>query len=158
MWWFGIYQDIFDSYPKIQFQEGLPDLNVFDGKERTLLVLDDVMSETDERFTKIFTKISHRRNVSLLYLTQNLFYKGKHTRPISLNAHYLVLFKNVRDTTQVANLARQMFPGQSHFMLEAFRDATSIPFGYLLVDLRPIRTKDVDCEQTYSPERHTTCT
>ena len=75
--------------------------------------------------------------MSVLYLTQNLFYNGKHTRTSSLNAHYLVLFKNVRDTTQVANLARQMFPGQSHFMLDAFRDATSIPFGYLLVDLRP---------------------
>ena len=99
MWCFGIYQDIFDSYPKIQFQEGLPDLNVFEGKERTLLVLDDLMSETDERVTKVFTKISHHRNVSVLYLTQILFYKGKHTRTISLNAHYLVLFKNDRYTT-----------------------------------------------------------
>ena len=56
-------------------------------------------------------------------------------RTISLNAHYLVLFKNVRDSTQVSNLARQMFPGKSHFMIEAFADATMTPFGYLLVDL-----------------------
>jgi len=137
LWCYGIYQDIFDKYPLVQFHEGLPDLNIFDGKERTLLILDDLMSETDERVTMIFTKISHHRNVSVLYLTQNLFYKGKHTRTISLNAHYLILFKNVRDSTQVANLARQMFPGKSHFMLEAFKDATLVPFGYLLVDLRP---------------------
>ena len=137
MWCYGIYQDIFDKYPLIQFHEGLPDLNIFDGKERTLLIIDDLMSETDERVTKIFTKISHHRNVSVLYLTQNLFYKGKHTRTISLNAHYLVLFKNVRDSTQIANLSRQMFPGKSNFMLEAFKDATMVPFGYLLVDLRP---------------------
>ena len=104
MWCYGIYQDIFDKYPLIQFHEGLPDLNIFDGKERTLLIIDDLMSETDERVTKIFTKISHHRNVSVLYLTQNLFYKGKHTRTISLNAHYLVLFKNVRDSTQIANI------------------------------------------------------
>jgi hypothetical protein len=136
LWCYGIYQDIFDKYPLIQFHEGLPDLNVFDGKERTMLVLDDLMSETDERVTKIFTKISHHRNVSVLYLTQNLFYKGKHTRTISLNAHYLVLFKNVRDSTQLANLARHMFPGKANFMLEAFEDATMVPFGYLLVDLR----------------------
>lgn len=137
LWCYGIYQEIFDSYPAVQFHEGLPDLSIFDGKERTLLVLDDLMSETDERVTKIFTKISHHRNVSVLYLTQNLFYKSKHTRTISLNAHYLVLFKNVRDSTQVANLSRQMFPGNSNFMLEAFGDATMAPFGYLLVDLRP---------------------
>jgi len=66
MWCLGIYQDIFDRYPQIQFSEGLPDLDIFAGKERTLLVLDDLMSEIDERVTKIFTKISHHRNVSLL--------------------------------------------------------------------------------------------
>jgi len=137
LWCFGIYQEIFDKYPQIQFHEGLPDLNIFDGKEKTLLVLDDLMSETDDRVTKIFTKIGHHRNVSVLYLTQNLFYSGKHMRTISLNAHYLILFKNVRDSTQVANLARQMFPGKSNFMLEAFGDATMQPFGYLLIDLRP---------------------
>ena len=136
VWCFGLYQDIFDKYPQIQFLEGLPDLNIFDGKEKTLLILDDLMSEIDERVTKIFTKISHHRDVSVLFLTQNLFYKSKHTRTISLNAHYLILFKNVRDSTQIANLARQMFPGKSNFMLEAFSDATMVPFGYLLVDLR----------------------
>ncbi len=137
LWCYGIYQEIFDKYSKVHFHEGLPDLNVFDGKDKTLLILDDLMSETDERVTKIFTKLSHHRNVSVLYLTQNLFYKGKHTRTISLNAHYMVLFKNVRDTTQIANLARQMFPGQSNFMMEAFRDATLVPFGYLLIDFKP---------------------
>src|SRR6218665_1125484 len=124
------------NLPLVQFHKGLPDLNIFDGKERTLLILDDSMSETDERVTMIFTKIKSHRNVSVLYLTQNLFHKGKHSRTISLNAHYLVLFKDVRDSTQVANLARQMFPGKSHFMFEAFKDAILVPFGYLLVDLR----------------------
>ena len=49
IWCYGIYQEIFDKYPQIQFHEGLPDLNIFDGKEPTLLVLDDLMAETDER-------------------------------------------------------------------------------------------------------------
>src|ERR1043165_1896802 len=116
-WCYGIHQQIFDKYPQIQFQEGLPDVSAFDGKERTLLVIDDLMNETDERVTMLFTKISHHRNVSVLYLTQNLFYRSKHTRTISLNAHYMVLYKNVRDSTQIANLARQMFPGKSSFMM-----------------------------------------
>ena len=137
IWCYGIYQEIFDKYTQVQFHEGLPDLSIFDGKQKTLLILDDLMSETDERVTKLFTKISHHMNVSILYLTQNLFYSGKHTRTISLNAHYFVLFKNVRDSTQVAILARQMFPGKANFMIEAFHDATMAPFGYLLVDLKP---------------------
>ncbi len=73
----------------------------------------------------------------MFYLTQNLFYRGKRTRTISLNAHYIVLFKNVRDITQIANLAKQMYPDNDRFMLEAFRDATMVSYGYLVVDLNP---------------------
>src|SRR6218665_4088653 len=62
LWCNGIYQKIFDKYSKVHFHEGLPDLNVFDGKDKTLLILDDLMSERDERVTKIFTKLSHHRN------------------------------------------------------------------------------------------------
>ena len=53
---------------------------------------------------------------------------------MSLNSHYIVLFKNARDATQVANLARQMYPGKVHF--EEFKNATSALYGYLLIDLK----------------------
>ena len=56
---------------------------------------------------------------------------------MNLNTHYLVLFKNPRDANQVATLARQMYPGKSKFVLEAFEDATKEPYGYLLIDLKP---------------------
>jgi hypothetical protein len=102
-----------------------------------LLILDDLMQETDSRITSIFTKFSHHKNVSVLYLTQNLFYGSKQNRTISLNSQYFVLYKNARDANQVAYLARQMYPGKSAFMVEAFRDATKQPFSYLLVDLKP---------------------
>jgi hypothetical protein len=131
------YQPVFDNYPDVIFNEGLPDINQFDGKERTLLILDDLMSETNDSVSNIFTKVSHHRNVSVLYLTQNLFYKSKQSRTMSLNAHYIVLFKNPRDALQVATLARQMYPGNSKFLIEAFKNATEKPFGYLLLDLKP---------------------
>ena len=85
----------------------------------------------------IFTKISHHRNISILHLTQNLFDKNKYARTISLNAHYLVLFKNPRDAGQFATLTRQMYPSSWKFVIEAYRDATQRPFGYLFVDLIP---------------------
>src|SRR6218665_3737489 len=89
------YQEIFDKYSKVHFHEGLPYLNALDCKDKTLFILDDLMSETDERVTQNIYKISPHRVASVLYLTQNLFYKGKHTRTLSLNAHFLVIFKNV---------------------------------------------------------------
>lgn len=83
---------------------------------------------------------SHRKDILVLFLTQNIFVKN--TRTMSLNSHYIVLFKNPRDATQIAHLARQMYPGKSKFMIEAFRDATSKPYTYLMIDLRP-ETEDM---------------
>ena len=131
----SVFQPLFDQYPNVEFVEGLPDLNMFDGDKRTLLIIDDLMQETNETVSKLFTRVSHHKNVSVVYLTQNLFNNNKHNRTISLNSHYMVLFKNVRDATQVHCLARQMFPKNSEAMMQGYKDATGKPYGYLLVDL-----------------------
>ena len=127
---------MFDNYPGVEFHDGLPEVSSFDGKKRTLLVMDDLMTSTDDRVVDIFTKISHHRNISVVYLTQNLFYKNKQTHTLSLNSHYIVLFKNARDATQVAYLARQLYPSKSTFTIEAFKNAMSAPYGYQLIDLK----------------------
>jgi len=134
---FGEYQSLFRQYPQITFHEGLPDLSTFDGREPVLMIIDDLMHETNDTVANIFTRGSHHRNISVVYLTQNLFHKNRHARTISLNSHYMILFKNPRDAGQFANLARQMYPNESKFAIEAFKDATEKPFGYLLVDLKP---------------------
>ena len=79
------------------------------------------MTSTDDRVVDVFTKISHHRNLSVVYLTQNIFYKNKQTRTLSLNSNYIVLFRNARDATQVSNLARLMYPGNRAFMIEAYK-------------------------------------
>ena len=86
------------------------------------------------RVTDIFTKYSHHLNISVIFVTQNFFYKNNRT--MSLNAHYLFLFRNPRDASQIAFLARQMYPGNSKYMLKAYQDATSSPYSYLVVDLK----------------------
>jgi hypothetical protein len=97
------------------------------------------MSETskDKRIVDLFTKGSHRRNLSVIFLLQNLFYQGKITRTMSLNSHYLVLFKNPRDKLQVVTLAKQMYPGQTDEFIRKYEKAVHRPFGYLFVDLKP---------------------
>ena len=134
---YGEYQPIFAKYSAVEFNEGLPDASQFDGRQAVLVIIDDLMNETNESVSAIFTKISHHRNVSVVYITQNMFPKNKHARTISLNSHYMVLFKNPRDADQFAVLARQMYPSGSKFAIDAFRDATRVPYGYLLIDLKP---------------------
>lgn len=136
VWYYGEWQPMYDILPDVQFVEGLPDIKSLDGSKRTLVILDDLMCETDKTVTHLFTKGSHHRDLSVLHLVQNLFDKNKHTRTISLNAHYLVLFKNPRDASQITHLAKQMYPGHVKFLQEVFRDATSKAYGYLLIDLK----------------------
>ena len=88
----------------------------------------------------------------MLYLVQNLFPKNKEIRTISLNTHYMVVFKNPRDATQMSHLARQMYPGRTKFVQEAFKDATKIPYGYLLVDLKQDTPEDMRLRTAIFPD------
>ena len=102
------------------------------------------MQETNETVAKMVTKGSHHRNISVVFLAQNLFSRNKFARTMSLNAHYMVLFKNPRDVSQFANLARKMYPKTFQFAVEAYRDATREAYSYSLVDLGRSRTKSCD--------------
>jgi hypothetical protein len=109
---YGEFQPMFAEYPTVEFQEGLPNVDQFDGRQRVLLIIDDLMNEADQNVCNLFTKLSHHRNVSVVFITQNLFHKNKFVRTMNLNTHYIVMFKNPRDASQVAILARQMYPAR----------------------------------------------
>jgi hypothetical protein len=158
---YGVYQSVFSKYPNVKFNEGLPDNNDFDGKKRTLLIIDDLMKEAGEGVEQIFTKLSHHRDISVIFLTQNLFFQSKQFRTISLNTQYLIVFKNPRDASQIATLGKQMYPNGKKFLVDAFRQATDKPHGYLLIDLQAdtlekyrIRTNifDGECQYVFIPK------
>ena len=90
----------------------------------------------DKRLAMLFTKGSHHLNLSVIFITQNLFYKGSQIRDVSLNSQYLILFKNRRDLSQIMHLGRQPFSRKSKFFQEVYKNATQKPFSYLLIDLR----------------------
>jgi len=143
VYFYGEYLQIFNQYPHTYFHQGLPNIADFDGKEPTLVIIDDIMQETNETVADMFTKGSHHRNISVVFVAQNLFPKNKFARTMSINAHYMVLFKYPRDVSRFANLARQMYPKTSQFAVEEYRDATREPYSYLLVDLRPEQDEEL---------------
>ena len=102
------------------------------------LIIFDLMTEAkcDQRIADLFTKGSHHRNISIVYLTQNVFPQGKACRDIALNTQYLVLFNNPIDRQQVATLARRIYPSTSAMFMKRFEEATSRPYGYLIIDLK----------------------
>ena len=137
-WCYGEWQEAYATMDlgDVRFVEGLPSASMFDSSTRNHIVIDDLMAETDERVTTLFTKKSHHRNTSVLYLVQNMFPKNKESRTISLMSH----------------LARQMYPGRGKFVQEAFKDATSVPYGYLLVDLKQDTPEDMRLRTAIFPD------
>ena len=133
---YGAYQEMFSKIEGVEFKEGLPSLDEFDGGN-SLVIIDDLMHETNSVVSKLFTKGSHHTNTCVVYITQNIFNPNKESRNIALNTQYLVLFKNVRDKSQISYLARQMYPSSPKYMIEAYTDATNEPYSYLFVDLKP---------------------
>lgn len=141
---YGIWQKAFEEMERrentdLSFQQGLPTPDLWEESEHTLLILDDLAREvvSNPEMEKIFTRGTHHKGLTCLFVTQNLFMGGKHARTIALNTTYNILFRNPRDVSQVQTFGRQLFPGKGNVFQEAFRDATSAPYGYLVVDLSP---------------------
>lgn len=121
---------------RVTFHKGLPRLDEDKLSPRpSLIILDDLLDKAySKEVSSLFTRGSHHRNVSIILITQNLFHQSAHSRDISLNAKYMVLFRNLRDKNQITHLARQVYPEDWRGFYNAYRDATKDPYSYLLVD------------------------
>ena len=141
VWLYAEDQPLYKSMKNVEFIQGIPDdlETRFQRRYNNVLILDDLMTQchSDERLTRLFSVGSHHKNLSIIFIIHNLFHYGKEMRTVSLNSHYIILFKNPRDRLQISTLARQMYPGQSQFLIEAFQDATKEAYGYLAIDLKP---------------------
>ena len=142
---YGAWQPRFDQMKRqgVHFHEGIPspdDLTRWFGKSQGgVLILDDLMEEggNDKRVLDLFTKESHHRNITVLYLCQDLFPPGKFAKTISRNAHYIIAFKNPRDQTGMRALTMQAFPDRWRQVMTLFAECTQRPYGYLMMDLHP---------------------
>ena len=105
-----------------------------------MLVFDDSCESTcnSKAFVDIATAGRHR-GLSTIYIKHNLFHQSKLGRDVELQNTHIVLFKSPRDVMQVTTLSTQL--GHGSKLVDWYRDATSVPFGYLLIDLSP-RTDD----------------
>ena len=164
---YGEWQPMFREMKHVEFVRGLTESLV--SRENlsghTCLVIDDLSDEVDEKLIgSLFSKMSHHRDISVIFLLNNLYYRGlKNMRDISLNTHYLVLFKTARDQSSVTTIARQMLGKDYKLMLSAYEDAVREKYGYLLVDSKPatpdilrLRTKIFPGEATvcYTNNQH----
>lgn len=105
-----------------------------------LLIFDDSCEEISrsKQFEKIATAGRHK-NLHCIYIKHNLFHKSPIGRDAELQNTHLILFKSPRDVQQIKILAKQLGLGKE--LINWYNDATSKPFGHLLIDLNS-RTPD----------------
>ena len=105
-----------------------------------LLIFDDSCEKIckSKAFLDIATAVRHR-GLSTIYIKHNFFHQSKLGRDVELQNTHIVLFKSPRDVLQVTTLSTQLGLGSE--LVDWYRDATSVLFGHLLIDLSP-RTDD----------------
>ena len=62
-WCYGEWQEAYATMDlvDVRFEEGLPSANMFDSSTRNLIVIDDIMAETDERVTTLLAVMRDQR-------------------------------------------------------------------------------------------------
>ena len=105
-----------------------------------MLIFDDSCEEAciSKAFVDIATAGSHR-GLSTIYIKHNLFHQSKLGRDVELQNNHIVFFKSPREVMQIFTLGAQLGIGSE--LVDWYRDATSVPFGRLLIDLST-RTDD----------------
>ncbi len=151
---YGIWQEAFTNFPNVEFVSGVDGLREiqFDSRIFNLLIIDDLMDElcNDKKLSTLFTRDVHHKNITVLFVVQNVFKQGKSMRDVQLGSQVLVLFKQPRDIQQIQLLGSRM--GIKNFV-QAYNLAIKERYGYLLVNLQP-HTPDELRLQTDIFKRH----
>lgn len=137
---YKVYQSSFNKLNNhVKFIQGLPNIEeIADSKRRhVLVILDDLMTEANQDTVNLFVVQSHHYNISPIFILQNLFHSNKNIRTINLNSHYIISFRQSRDTSQIGVLARQIFGKNWQKVVEIYTDQMKKPYNYVLFNIHP---------------------
>lgn len=131
--------------PILQFHENLPSEEIIrnESGKNVLIVLEDLLESAfaSTIVSELFTAGRHR-GLNVILSSQSLFPNYRNARSISLNANYIIIFRNLRDLSQTNTLARQVCPSNSKQFYQMYLNNVNKPFSYLLLDFTP-ETPDI---------------
>ena len=95
------YPDYLEEIPVefdqiVEYNAGISDAKYFSSlPKNTLLLFDDMMSECgkSDDIMKLFSVIARKKNISIIFLVQNIYDNSKQFRNIRMNATGFILFK-----------------------------------------------------------------
>ena len=77
--WQKLYDTLRMHDPSIRWQKGLPNAVLVEKLEDTIVVINDMMEAgmSDPTLMSMFTEGSHHRNISFIFIVQNLLHQGR---------------------------------------------------------------------------------
>ena len=138
--WQEKYENMKYQTDGISFHQGLSSSDEIEEMSDGLIVIDDLVNDAvkDASMLSTFTEGSHHKNISIVFIMQNIFHKGSHTRTMSINTQYIVFFKNPRDEQQIQTLARQVFGRNSEKLMSFYRQETNKLFWIFILVRRSV--------------------
>ena len=113
--------------------EGVVDVDDIDKRFKNVIVFDDFVSERAaiDKINALFLR-GRKKNATIIYLSQSYFATPKIVR---LQCNYQMFFA-IKDDREVRNIFQTNSMGlNKDTFLKVFRDATSEPYSFLMLDL-----------------------
>ncbi|XP_053372512.1 uncharacterized protein LOC123527408 isoform X1 [Mercenaria mercenaria] len=155
IWLYNMYQDLYDeignSVPNVQFEQGLPtraDIQQWAETERHLvLILDDLyhLLINSRDILDLFVLFCHHLTVTVIISCHNIFMNSKYAKTMTTNLHYILLFR-LQNRLQLSTLGTQLFvhSKKSKHFLGVYDDVMATDqYSPLIIDLSP-QTKHSD--------------
>ena len=154
------YPDYLEEIPVdfdqiVEYHAGICDVKYFSSlPKNTLLLFDDMMTECgkSEEIMKLFSVIARKRNISIIFLVQNVYDNSKQFRNIRLNATGFILFKFFAANDVNNRLLRDI--GASSIVNKTLLDKVYAKnYSYIFVNVHPDRHSDFETIRTniFSP-------
>jgi type IV secretory pathway VirB4 component len=113
-------------------KDGLPDLDKLNKEQQTLIVMDDLVGEKNQKPMEQYFLRARKKNASLVYITQSYYAVPKMIRN---NMTYLII-KQISSMKNLTMIAREFDLGLTKETLtNMYKDATKEKQNFLMMDL-----------------------
>ena len=142
---------LFDELQRLhlvhEFVQGNPTMDqvreICSEHSNALFIIDDLALQTNLDTAELFTVGRSKLDCNIIFMTQNLFERSGVFRTLSINSSAICIFKMIRDKTTILNFAKQFAPGNTRWLLDAYKHATQQPYTYLFFDMHQRSSDEV---------------
>ena len=147
--WYRKWQPIYTQMKReklvSKWFQGVPSASEFDKvvspyryKGGTICIFDDCLDVYDSADLRdIVSTLARHNNASVFLLMQSLTGENIRSRQVARNIKQIFLFQCPRDKLQFTYLARQMYPGNTKWLTDAYAAVTSKAYTCMIMDFRP---------------------